>query len=183
MLKIHPNKRKVPPTTQTLSLFYDADFPVALDMTQSWCFPLTWFFMMLFSPFLLITFQQIYVEDSISSTLNCFSTKSRKVIWQVFELLLKLPPTIGACMFYSGDPRSQIFSRLKINPLTGICGEHFPMSENYPAVRIICSSHPGKGGLDAAATLRGRTQRYCKATDAVLPSPPCREPFSFFSRI
>lgn len=175
--------RKVPPTTQTLSLFYGVDFPAVLDVTQSWCFSLYWFFMMLFFLFFLITLQQICVEDSISSTLNCFTTKRRKVIWQLFELLLKLPPTVGACMFYSGDPRSQIFFRLKINPLTGICGEHFPMSENCPAIRIICSNHPGKGGLDAATTLRGRTQRHCKAADAVLPSPPGHEPFSFFSRI
>lgn len=138
---------------------------------------------MLFFPFFLITLQQIYVEDSISSTLNCFTTKRRKVIWQLFELLLKLPPTVSACMFYSGDPRSQIFFRLKINPLAGICGEHFPMSENYPAVRIICSSHPGEGGLDATATLRSRTQRHCTAADAALRSPWCHEPFSFFSRI
>lgn len=183
MLKIHPNTRKVPPTTQTLSLFYDVDFPMALGVTQSWCFSLYWFFMILFFPFFLITLKQIRMEDSISSALDCFTTKRRKVIWQLFELLLKLPPTVGACMFYSGDPRSQIFFRLKINPLTGICREHFPMSENYPAVRIICSSHPGKGGLHAAAMLRDRTQRHCKAADAVLRSPWCHEPFSFFSRI
>jgi len=138
---------------------------------------------MLLFPFFLIILQQIYVEDSVSGTLNFFTTKRRKVIWQLFELLLKLPPTVGACVFYSGDPRSQIFFRLKINPLTGICGEHFPMSENCPDVRIICSNHPGKGGLDATATLRDRTQRRCKAADADLSSPPWHEPFSFFSRI
>lgn len=151
-------------------------------MTQSWCFSLYYFFIMLFFPFFQITLQQIYIEDSICSTINYFITKRRNTIWQLFELLLKLSPTVGACMFYSGDPTSQIFFRLKINPLTDICEEHFPMSENYPTIRIICSSHPGKGGLNNAATLRDRTQRHCKAADAVLPSAPCHEPFSFFSR-
>lgn len=146
------------------------------------------FFSLLVFHYVLFPFLSNYLTtnphgDSISSALDCFTTKRRKVIWQLFELLLKLPPTVGACMFYSGDPRSQIFFRLKINPLTGICREHFPMSENYPAVRIICSSHPGKGGLHAAAMLRDRTQRHCKAADAVLRSPWCHEPFSFFSRI
>lgn len=174
--------RKFP---STVSLFYDVDFPAALDMTQSWFFfsSLYWFFMMLFFPFFLITLWQVWVEDPVSSELNCFTTERRKVVWQLCESLLELPPTVGGCMFYLGDPRSQIFFGLKINPLAGICREHFPMSENCPAVRVICSSHPGKGGLDAADTLRDRTQPRCREADAVLCSPWCHELFSCFSRV
>lgn len=76
------------------------------------------------------------------------------VLWTVVKSL----PTLGSCMFYSGDPRSQILFSLKINLLTAICGKHVPKSEKYPAIRIICSSHPGKGGLGNTTTLWGRTQ-------------------------
>lgn len=117
----------------------------------------------------------------VSSTLNCFTTERRK---KKLQIAVKITTyRRGGCVFYSGDPRSQIFFGLKINPLAGICGEHFPMSENCPAVRVICSSHPGKGRLDATDTLRDRTQPRCREADAVLCSPWCHEPFSCFSRV
>lgn len=117
----------------------------------------------------------------VSSTLNCFTTERRKKKLQIAVKITTYHR--GGCVFYSGDPRSQIFFGLKINPLAGICGEHFPMSENCSAVRVICSSHPGKGRLDATDTLRDRTQPRCREADAVLCSPWCHEPFSCFSRV
>lgn len=39
----------------------------------------------------------------------------------------------------------------------------------YPAIRIICSSHPGKGGLGDTATLWGRTQSCSKCCSTLSP--------------
>lgn len=86
-------------------------------------------------------------------------------LWTVVKSL----PTLGFCIFYSGDPRSQILFSLKMNLLTAICGEHVPRSEKYPAIRIICSSHPGKGGPGDTTTLWGRTQSCSERCSTLSP--------------
>lgn len=56
-----------------------------------------------------------------------------------------------------------------MNLPAAICGERVPKSEMYPAVRIICSSHPGKGRLGDTATLWGRTQSCSKCCSTLSP--------------